>query len=244
MALFSDPLWLIPLSVFVGGVIGSPHCMSMCGPIVLNFADRKANLLFYQLGRMLAYSLAGALVGAFGETVLGPSRPVWLSGISLGLIGLLLLFNGYRAFMNRPLHLPMPQFFVRASTTFWKYLRVSSLPKAATAGIAGLLTVFLPCGHLYSFLLGAVATGSAVKGAVFMFAFWLGSTPLLSFGGAWIQRLLQPKIANGQRWAGVLLICAGIISVLAFGARAETFGKQLKENHANSQGDARPGHCH
>ena len=216
----------------------------MCGPIVLNFADRKSNLLFYQLGRMTAYSIAGAIVGAFGETVLGPSRPVWLSGISLGLIGILLLINGYRAFMNKPLHLPVPKFLTQLSMTLWKSLRVSSLPKATAAGIAGILTVLLPCGHLYSFLLGAVATGSAFKGAIFMFSFWLGSTPLLSFSGAWMQMLLRPKIANGQRWAGILLICAGLVSVLAFGARAETFGKQLKDHHSSDQPHGAIGHCH
>jgi sulfite exporter TauE/SafE len=230
----------------MGGLLGSPHCMSMCGPIVLNFANQRSRLLAYQLGRMSSYCIAGALVGAFGEEVLGHERPAWLSGVSLLLIATLLLINGYRAISGKSLHLPMPAWANRASMKFWRALRISKLPKVITAAAAGLLTVLLPCGHLYGFLIGAVATGSATKGAAFMFAFWLGSTPLLSFGGAFLQKILQPRIENGQRWAGVLLLIAGLFSILTFAARTESFAKHSSESHLSEIKDPQDHHanCH
>ncbi len=244
MALFHDSIWLVPFSIFLGGLIGSPHCMSMCGPIVLNFANQKSKLLAYQIGRMISYCLVGAFVGAFGEALLGHNRPGWLSQVSLLVIGLLLFTNGYRAIAGKSLHLPLPLFLNRLSMRLWRCLRVSHLPQAVTAAAAGFFTVFLPCGHLYSFLIGAVATGSALKGAAFMFAFWLGSAPLLSFSGVWLQKILRPKIEGGQRWAGVLLVLAGLFSVLSFGARTESFAKQTQGITSSSQLQEKPVHCH
>jgi uncharacterized protein len=242
--LFHETIWFVPVSIFLAGVVGSPHCMSMCGPIVLNFANKKAGLFAYQMGRMVAYGLAGAAAGGFGEVVLGRERPVWLINLSLVTIGLLLFFNGYRAIAGKSLHLPLPAFMTNFSMKLWKKLRTLPLPPSAAAGIAGVLTVFLPCGHLYSFLIGAVAMGGALKGAGFMFAFWLGSAPLLSFGAVWLQKLLHPTIAGGQRWAGVLLIVAGLFSILAFGANTENFLKPNSDGAAATQSKEPPLYCH
>lgn len=244
LAPFHDSLWVIPLSVFVGGIIGSPHCMSMCGPIVINFANHRSRLFCYQLGRMLAYTVAGALVGGFGQALLGEDRPQWLSSLSLLLLALLLVVNGYRAISGKSMHLPVPEFLNKLSMKLWRNLRLSRLPQTLTASAAGILTVFLPCGHLYGFLLGAVATGSALKGAVFMFAFWLGSAPLLSVSGSWLQKILKPRIEGGQRWAGVLLVIAGLFSILTFGAKTENFAKHLQKNQQQDQSQKSSEHCH
>src|ERR1041385_7412652 len=102
-------------AVFLAGLIGSPHCMSMCGPLVLNFSNKKSRLFAYQTGRMLAYSLAGAAVGAFGGGLLGPERPGWVSSFTLLIMGLLLFINGYRALAGKSYHLPIPKFMLRFS---------------------------------------------------------------------------------------------------------------------------------
>lgn len=196
------------------------------------------------MGRMLAYVSAGAVVGYFGEAVFGKERPIWLSGLSLLVIALALVINGYRTFARKPLHFPTPRFIDKISASLWKALKISSMPKSVTAGAAGVLTVFLPCGHLYSFLIGAIATGSAIRGAGFMFAFWLGSAPLLSFGGIWIQKLLRPRIDGGQQWAGVLLIVAGLFSVASFAMRADSFAKQATHSEIKSVQPSEHESCH
>jgi len=238
---FSDSLWLIAGSVFVAGLIGSPHCMSMCGPIVFNFANRGSRLVAYQFGRMIMYTTAGAIVGAFGKATLGSAGSLWLSTLTLLMISILLLVNGYRVLFGKSLHLPVPTWLGRVSTRLWTMLRLAKLPHTVVAGLTGALTVLLPCGHLYSFLIGAIATGSALRGAVFMFAFWLGSAPLLSFGGQGLQILIRSKLPRAQRLAGALLVIAGLFSVVAFGARAREF---KNAQIADPQSAKVQVHCH
>lgn len=226
-------LWVVPFSVFIAGILGSPHCMSMCGPIVLGLAKTRTALAAYQLGRMITYTFAGALFGAFGQTLLGPTRSPWIANMSLLTVASLLLYNGYRALSLRPIHFAFPEALNRFQISAWKKLCV---PTNSNSFLAGSLTVLLPCGHLYSFLLGAVATGSAVKGAGFMFAFWLGSTPLLSFGSAWLRQLLRNQNEKARRWGGILLVAAGLFSILTFGVRSfEIYNAGKADSAAHSQ---------
>ncbi len=216
----------IPISVLIAGLIGSPHCASMCGPLVMNFAVKRKRLFYYQMGRMISYSTAGALAGAFGEAVLGSTRPPWLTQLSLAFIALTLIVSGYRTFSGGSLHFPWPQLpkplWMRGfSMKLWSITRRPSMPAEMTATLTGLLTVFLPCGHLLSFLVGAVATGTAINGALFMFAFWLGSSPLLMLTGIWMPTLMKLRQQRGRRWAGAILVVAGLMSLAAFGFRPE-----------------------
>lgn len=224
---FPDHMWIVPFSVFIAGLLGSGHCISMCGPIVMNFAQSRTAVIAYQLGRLVTYALAGAFVGAFGKALLGPEQSLWVSGLSLFAIASLLFLNAYRLLSHQPMHFSQP-ILARLQSSVWKRLRHARNVTPNVGGfLAGSLTVLLPCGHLYSFLLGAVATGSAVNGAGFMFAFWLGSTPLLSFGSAWLRQVLAAQGGNARRWGGIFLVAAGIFSLLTFGARSlESYNAQ------------------
>lgn len=220
MAPSLDWYWTIPATVFVAGMIGSPHCVSMCGPLVLSFSQSRKRLIAYQGGRLMSYTLVGALVGAFGHEVLGSDRPLWLTILSLSLIAILLIINGYRAIAGRPIHFPFPKVLINFSTQLWRKLRLASLPPSLSALASGCLTVLLPCGHLYSFLLGAVATGSALRGGAFMAAFWLGATPLPTFAAGSIGKLMNATDLGRRRLSGVLLILAGLIGLYGFAARS------------------------
>ncbi len=247
MGLSSDSMWLIPSTVFLAGLIGSPHCASMCGPLVVNFANKRKHLAAYQLGRLISYSCAGALIGAFGENIFGSTKSSHLTIFSLLFMALLLFVNAYRTFFNRSLHFQIfgsnskivliksPIWFRHLNQKIWQTLRTMALPRIVFASLAGILTIFLPCGHLYSFMLGAVATGSAAKGALYMAAFWLGSAPLLSVGASWMRQQLLPSSGSRQKWAGGLLLVAGIFSIIAFGLRIPTLNamtsqRNLQEN--------------
>ena len=242
--LTNQSFWLVSASVFIGGIIGSPHCLSMCGPIVLNFTHRRRWMISYQFGRMLAYSAAGALLGKFGESLLSESRPLWVSSLTLGLIAVFLIFNGYRSITNQPVHFSLPPRLNHLVAKLWILVRWPSLPKSLAAGFAGFLTVFLPCGHLYGFFLGAAVMGSAFKGAIFMFLFWLGSAPLLTLSGGIFQVFLCRKFnEKGKRWAGVLLVASGIFSLASFSQRIEYFSRSMDAKDLKTSSPA-PHHCH
>lgn len=211
--------WLVPGSVLVASLVGSVHCVSMCGPLVLAVASNRKRQVAYQAGRMISYVALGTVAGAFGEGVLGKVRVPWLSELSLIFIALTLIIMGYRTLTGRGMHMRLPAPLERGLQKLWMRLRLARLAPWASAGLTGLLTVFLPCGHLYGFAAGAMATGRWWAGALYMFAFWIGTLPALGFGAAWLRSLLNSGLKSAPRWAGVLLIVAGLFGVVTFAAR-------------------------
>ena len=67
---------MTPLDItvpFAFGLVSSLHCTQMCGPIVLSYSlagrGSVASLLLYNLGRMLTYSVLGAVAGVLGNAM-------------------------------------------------------------------------------------------------------------------------------------------------------------------------------
>ena len=219
--------WMIPLSIFGAGLVGSPHCLAMCGPLVLGISNRgRRHLLAYNLGRGLSYTIAGLVAGTVGAEALSPSENRWFPVFSLALMSALLIYSSYRTLARRPLHIALhialPDFFARplARLSAFFLRPFANLGSSAIAALmVGSLTVFLPCGHLYGFLIGAAATGSTFAGGIFMLAFWLGTLPALGYGLEWLRRALKPGLDRGPRWAAALLLLAGFLSLSAFAIR-------------------------
>jgi len=168
----------------------------MCGSIVGIFtAQVPSNQarwpfhLAYSGGRIASYAVAGALVGAIGQTGLlmrdaVPVQHLLFALSSLMLVALGLYLAGVWGAVRR---------LERVGAGLWRRLQpyttrllpVNSLPRALGLGA---LWGWLPCGLVYSVLLTALASGSAVQGALIMAAFGLGTLPnLLAIGLFWEQ---------------------------------------------------------
>lgn len=246
--------WAVPASVFVASLVGSPHCAIMCGPLAVGFGSQgRRRLGAYHAGRALAYAAAGAVAGAVGSRTLGldassDGGASWISVLSLITIAAILTLTGMRLITGRSLHLSWPTRFrfpkaivFRVSAGAWDFLLMlkRQLPPSWSAFLAGTLTIFLPCGHLYAFIVGAAATGSPARGALFMIAFWAGTVPALGFGVGWLMSLLRPNGARGNAtWAGALLIFAGFISLATFASRLQI--PQALHNAQNMDTSAHP----
>lgn len=206
---------IVPLAVLIASLIGSPHCAIMCGPLAVSFAGDRKRFYAYHLGRFLSYATVGALAGAFGQSVLTKARYPWVSGFAVGFIAIAMIYLGLRAWHGKPLHVRLPKLLEKYLEKIWRILPQANLPGPVVGGIAGALTVFLPCGHLYGFIVGSVATGSALNGAIFMAAFWLGTVPALGFGASFLKKY---AFTGGRRfkWAGGLLILAGVFTLMLF----------------------------
>jgi hypothetical protein len=85
-----------------------------------------------------------------------------------------------------------------------------------SAVMLGLLSVFLPCGWLYTYVLAAIASRSATAGALILFLFWLGGLPALSVLPKYLEKSLAISNLKKQRIAGLLLITAGLYSLVSF----------------------------
>ena len=67
-------------SAFVIGLLGSFHCVGMCGPIALALPSKDpAHILSYNFGRSLTYAGLGALMGSVGYLLPFEDIQQWLS---------------------------------------------------------------------------------------------------------------------------------------------------------------------
>ena len=168
------------------GFFGSPHCLGMCGGLVAAFglsmkevspAKRRGLIATYHVGRLISYASLGLLAGIIGTTVLAPlmvgnNIPRILLGLVLVFVGMIMLGA---PFLNKLERLGM-RFWQALAPLRKKVFPLTTFPRALTAG---LLWGFLPCGLVYGALLIAVVGHDPLTGAVLMFAFGLGTVPML-----------------------------------------------------------------
>lgn len=207
-----DAQTLVPATVLVASLFGSMHCAAMCGPLVLAVAPTKKSAAAYHLGRLAGYAGMGALFGFLGQQLLSSTAFRYLPLLSAVLIAGLFLALGIRQLATSSMHLRLPAALAR--------LHARALGAAARRGrqasgaaAVGLLSVLLPCGWLYSFLLSATATQNALWGAGLLVAFWAGTLPALFVGPVVFNRVVRPFRAAAPRFSGVLLILVGVATL-------------------------------
>lgn len=209
-----DPLYWMALST---GLLGSGHCIGMCGGIVGALALCPSGCrggwtfhFLYNAGRILTYGFIGLLVGWLGSAIaytdhfrsatraLLIGSDLFLILLGLGTAGLLVRVN-----LNRLEVIPP----VQALTAVVARLRL--LPPSVSAFPLGLLLGFLPCGWLYAVAISAAQTADPLKGVLTLLAFGLGTAPaLLLFGGVagWISARARSWMLRG---AGLMVAAMG-----------------------------------
>ncbi len=173
------------------GLLGSLHCVGMCGPIAcavpLGEQSRWIafrSLLLYNLGRMISYIALGVLIGLLGQGLFLAGMQKWLS---VG-IGAVLLFIAVFS-------IPVERRLLQSPLTgrFYLYLKkqlARLLKNDDWGGLrVGVLNGFLPCGLVYMAILGALGAGSLGGGMLYMSLFGLGTVPLM-FGTVFAGRRL------------------------------------------------------
>ncbi len=181
------------------GLLGSVHCIGMCGPIALAIPlqrDRTKSLLagisIYNFGRALTYAVLGALSGLAGSAVQWATGQQTLS-IAAGTLILLTLFTGALG-KKMKITSPFPKLFSKIRNALGKLFK-RHRPDALL--LIGMLNGLLPCGLVYAALAGAGATGNFWSGALFMFVFGMGTVPVLfslSFAGSRISFSMREKM--------------------------------------------------
>lgn len=162
--------------VVATSIVGSVHCVAMCGPLVgLHGGARTIRLAFvHSLGRLTTYVALGAIAGLIGSAVdlagrLGNVQRVATLLAAVAIVGLGVLqiahLKGTRG---------------RGRSSFASALaRIQPKRAAKRAFLIGTLTGLLPCGWLWAFVISAAGAASVVNGALVMFAFWLGTVPAM-----------------------------------------------------------------
>lgn len=205
----------LAVTALLMGLAGGPHCIAMCGAACAGIGQaagprKNAAMWSFQVGRVLGYSALGSVAAASMQglgwlTVQSAAlRPVWtLFHVATMVLGLLLLWKAQQ-----------PVWLEQAGRKIWSGAR--SLAQGRGRGaplVIGALWTFLPCGLLYSALLVAALTGSALEGAAVMALFALGTSVSMMAGpwlwlrlrgtgsGAWGIRLAGLALAASSSWA-------------------------------------------
>ncbi len=209
------------LALFLVGLLGGAHCVGMCGGIVgalaMGSPARWSMHLAYNGGRILSYTIAGALAGALGAAGLGlegqvPARLLLYLFANLMLVALGLYLIG----VTRAL-----AFTERLGQALWRRLqpltrRFLPATRVTQAFPLGMLWGWLPCGLVYSALASALAAGSAQRGALLMLAFGAGTLPNLLLAGILLARLNEFVRRPMVRWtSGLLVLGFGVYGLLS-----------------------------
>ena len=213
------------LAAFLAGVAGSVHCVVMCGGIsaALGLMARRRGIgtgtaalhaVGNQLGRVGSYALAGAACGAFGGVLVTLLNLEPLSfAVRVG-GGFLLMAVATRVLFGWQLTAPLERFGART----WARLvpRLRGLPLQGFGGsvLLGIGWGWLPCGLVYSMLVFAATTGSALRGAATMALFGIGTWPLLLGSSLCSGQFAKLAVARGiHATAGVILLACGAATV-------------------------------
>ena len=172
------------------GLLGSFHCIGMCGPIVLALPGRSiVHKIFYNLGRTITYSLLGVAVGFIGQGVAFAGLQQSLS-IVIGVIMLvIILFTKYKHF-DLPTNGVFNKVYISIKTKLGPLLKSKSVFSPLLIGI---LNGLLPCGLVYAALLAALSLGSIVGSAFYMAFFGLGTFPIM-LGLGLFSSVISPSI--------------------------------------------------
>lgn len=248
------------IAAFMTGLLGSLHCVGMCGGIVgalsMGLSARTRGSLWrlfpYQLlynsGRILSYVIAGGLLAwlssettsQFGQS--GNYIGKWLSGLFMVALGFYIA--GWWQVLT---------ILERAGNHVWRYVqplgqRFLPVTNPFQAFGLGLVWGWLPCGMVYAMLAFALSSQDAMQGALIMLAFGLGTLPMLVLMGSAASRLgnfvRRPLV---RQLAGTLILLFGLYTLFAPAAHDHHNHNEMdsgKETQPTGQAEHRCGSGH
>lgn len=167
---------------FFIGFAAQTHCVGMCGPVIgilgmNNSYKRIPAAILYNFGRITTYTLLGVIGGLIAASVSDISSIQYVIRYVAGGIMILIALQLFG----------MPQalgFIERPFQYIWKPIQKFSqrfFPIRTARGTytVGMIWGLLPCGAVYGPLAIAMGAGSVAKSAGIMFAFGLGTLPLM-----------------------------------------------------------------
>jgi len=199
---------------FIFGLLASvSSCAALVGGIILSLSKqwtrpgvtplvRIAPHLFFNLGRLISYTIFGALLGLIGSFfAISLTAAAYLT-IVISILMLLLGLQMIDLEKFRQFQITAPKSFTRLITN------QSSTNQHYLPFLIGALTFFLPCGFTLTMQGLAITTGSPLHGALLMLTFALGTMPsLLAIG------LTSTKFIQRPHTASLFLKTAGVIVI-------------------------------
>jgi uncharacterized protein len=209
--------WLL---ILMGGLLGSSHCIGMCGGFALLLGAHRRGLavnlgrqVVYSLGRIFTYSVAGALAGYGGwRLTRGPWSPVTGQALLALAAGILLIVEGLSAggFLPRLRQVSRQPALCGAASL----AALLNSPCLHHVFLGGLANGLLPCGLVYAYLALAAGSGHWLGGLATMACFGLGTLPMMVLIGCGGSLLSLGSRRHLFRLAAACVVAMGLLSVV------------------------------
>lgn len=230
-------------SIFVTGLLaGGLSCMAVQGGLLAaTIAQRKETvytenakygtilpIASFLTAKLIVYTLFGFILGSIGaaftislaaQIILQVTVALFMLGTALHLLNIHPIF---RYFIIQP-----PYFLT-------KYIRKQSKSNSLFSPvILGAFTVFIPCGTTQAMMALSVASGDALTGALILFAFTLGTSPIFFLLGYFTSKITQSAKRAFTPLAAIILLgfaafnLNNAIALTGSSVTAESFAKNV-----------------
>lgn len=205
------------ISALILGLLGSLHCVGMCGPIAFMLPVDRSNSFrkvsqigIYHFGRLLAYSIIGLVFGLVGKSfsLFGIQQQL---SIIIGILMIVIVLLPQNVIGKYNLTKPLYKAISKVKSSLGKALKKKTADTFLTIGF---LNGFLPCGLVYMAVFGSIATGSLLDGSLYMVLFGLGTIPLMTtviYLGKFLNSTIKQRI---QKAIPVFVVVIGLLFIL------------------------------
>ena len=204
-------------SAIILGLIGSLHCIGMCGPIAFMLPVDRSNsykkisqICIYHFGRLLAYSLIGLIFGMVGKSLYIFGFQQQLS-ILIGILMIAFVVIPQRILGKYSIAKPIYKLISKVKSGLGAALKKKTADTFLTIGF---LNGFLPCGLVYMAVFGAIATGDLLQSSLYMTLFGLGTIPLMTtaiYLGKFLNSTIKQRI---QKAIPVMVVLIGALFII------------------------------
>lgn len=204
-------------SAIIFGLLGSFHCVGMCGPIAFMLPVDRTNsfkkitqISAYHIGRLLAYAIIGLCFGLIGRSlnIFGLQQQL---SIVIGVLMIVVILIPIHTFNKYNLSKPLFIFISKIKTALGAALKKKTADTFLTIGF---LNGFLPCGLVYMAVFASIAIGNAWESSLYMALFGLGTIPLMTTA-IYVGRFLSSSIKKRiQKAIPVFVIIIGLLFIL------------------------------
>lgn len=204
-------------TAFIFGLLGSFHCVGMCGPIAFllpvdrtNPYKKAGQIFLYHFGRVFSYAIIGFFFGLIGKSLNLFGFQQQLS-VFIGMLMILVILLPQKAFNKYNFSKPIYKIVAKVKNGLGQQLKKKSPDTFLSIGF---LNGFLPCGLVYMAVFGAIASGTVFTGSLYMILFGLGTIPLMT-GAVYLGNFLNLKMRQKIRRAvPVMVIVVGILFIV------------------------------
>lgn len=204
-------------SAVIFGLLGSFHCVGMCGPIAFMLPVNRTNstkkvfqIFTYHFGRILAYSIIGLVFGLVGKSLYIFGLQQQLS-IGIGILMIVVVLTPTRIFNKYNFSKPIFKIISKVKSALGQAFKKKTADTFLTIGF---LNGFLPCGLVYMAVFASLAMEGALKGSLYMALFGIGTIPLMTsaiYLGKFLNATIKQRI---QKAIPVFVVIIGLLFII------------------------------